>query len=197
MTESFTEVEETLQVFLDQITSILDINTNRDIRSFLKRFLQRSKSLLKSDGLCIYHSSSPKLDLFKLAAIEVKPAFPQILPLEDFTTPYKPDFWQYDQSPQNQIQAFAREAGFRHLSTFPRGQGQEFIGVLVVGAFQQHNDRLYIKKLQVISNIIENALQIQILKDALHHRSEFQNKFLDSRNLLFNHTRDGALLIDP
>lgn len=194
---SVDEANGALPGFLDHITKILEIDSNKDIRSFLRLFLKRSRTLLSVDYLCVYHIKSHRIDLTKLAAIGQQERFPGILPLEELSCPYQPDFWYEGQEGDTEIKRFAVREGLKFLVTHPLGKGQEFIGIIVAGARHPNQDEFITAKMQVISGVIESVLQKQILRDALQNRIEKQSRVFHARNIFFDNTKEGMILINP
>lgn len=190
-------MEETFLKFLDQLIEILDFDSYKDIRTFLKLFLQRSRMLLNVDYLCMYHVNSERLSLTKLASIEHGKPFPQSFSLDQIQLPYLPEIWHNGSNPTTELQEFAKNAGLKFLSTYPLGKAQEFFGLITAGGTHCEPDSLHLKKLQMISSIVEIVFQKHILLDAMQNRLDSQSKAFEFQKLISQYTKDGVLILDP
>lgn len=168
-----------------------------DTQRALHVALEAGIRLTGADILALYLLSPSEPGLERTLVQGLEDEIPQAIDPDEISTLLEPTSWESGIRASNSLFRAARIANMAYLQTYPLGEEEAFIGILVVaaneGLIPEDNTRI----IKIISATITGIVQQNIrLENLLANEREIHQKLSIGESIMES-TQDGILLLTP
>jgi PAS domain S-box-containing protein len=169
---------------------------NSDI--FVKRIFEVIELIFGADLACIYIAESETPELKKLAAYgdSNHNFFPDTLTAKEFIELSKLMIWLPEMRVAVDLHRQARKINICYLASFPLGQENSSIGMLLIGDCKRSASPAVSEFLKIFGAHVSTAFSRNVLLGHLRREVERLSGSMQIRNSVFENSQEGVIVVD-